>query len=134
MAASGASTYYLPEKTSMGALIAAVIGEEVTYRGLRASPSPHQPKVPMELLRFCYHGLQKDPDERHASAKCMIKALQRILEGRLDVRCAATLQKRALREAARVVDKRPRLTLLVFMGLFAALIWSGIELVRRAIT
>jgi hypothetical protein len=33
-----------------------------------------------------------------------------------------------------VVDKRPRLTLLVFMGLFAALIWSGIELVRRAIT
>ncbi|HZF55668.1 MAG TPA: serine/threonine-protein kinase [Polyangiaceae bacterium] len=126
--------HYLPEKTSMGALIAAVIGEEVTYRGLRASPSPHQPKVPMELLRFCYHGLQKDPDERHASAKCMIKALQRILEGRLDVRCAATLQKRALREAARVVDKRPRLTLLVFMGLFAALIWSGIELVRRAIT
>ncbi|HLM73283.1 MAG TPA: hypothetical protein VK459_11345, partial [Polyangiaceae bacterium] len=92
-----------------------------------------QPKVPAELLHFCHQGLAKDPAERHSSAACMIDLLQRTLEGRLDVLCHVTLMKRALREATRFVDRWPRLSLLAFAGVLAALVFSSVELVRRAI-
>jgi serine/threonine-protein kinase len=126
--------HYLPAKTSVGDLLSAVIEEEVTFYKLRAIKSPHQPKVPAELLHFCTRGLAKDSAKRHASATCMIEALQRTLEGRLDVQCYVTLMKRALREATRFVDRRPRLSLLAIAGVLAALVFSSVELVRRAIT
>jgi serine/threonine-protein kinase len=125
--------HYLPAKTSVGDLLSAVIEEEVTFHKLRAIKSPHQPKVPAELLHFCDRGLAKDPAKRHASAACMIEVLQRTLEGRLDVLCHVTLMKRALREATRFVDRWPRLSLLAFAGVLAALVFSSVELVRRAI-
>jgi hypothetical protein len=64
----------------------------------------------------------------------MIDLLQRTLEGRLDVLCHITLMKRGLREATRFVDRRPRLSMLAFAAILAALIFSSVELVRRAIT
>jgi serine/threonine-protein kinase len=126
--------HYLPPKTSVEAVLAAVKAEEVTRFTLRAIRSPHQPRVPIELLRVCEVGLAKDPAERHASATAMIEELHRILEGRLNVRCVVTLQKRALREAGRMVDRSPRISLLAFMALLGALVFTGIELLRRAIT
>ena len=126
--------HYLPPKTSMKDVLAAVVSEETTRATLRSLRSPHQPKVPIELVHFCVRGLAKDPANRHASAASMIDLLQRVLEGRLDVRCHVTLQKRALREAARAVDRWPTISLLALMGLLAALVFTGIELVRRAVT
>jgi serine/threonine-protein kinase len=126
--------HYLPAKTSVADLLSAVIKEEVSFYQLRARKSPHQPKVPAELLHFCKRGLSKDPAQRHASAACMIEELQRSLEGKLAVQCHVTFMKRSLREATRFVDRWPKLSLLAFAGVLAALVFSGVELVRRAIT
>lgn len=125
------SRHYLAGKKDVDEMIDAVAGEEISRLRFFSSV-PGQPKTPAELLHFIERGLQKDPARRHASAAEMIDELQAILEGRMDVECHVTLQKRLLREAGRFVDRHSLLSLAVLLCVLASLVFAGVQIVRMA--
>jgi serine/threonine-protein kinase len=125
--------HYIDPKPTTDALLAAVTDEEITFAKIMAR-NPHQERAPVELLHFTRHGLEKDPARRHTSASAMIDALQWVLEGRFHVHCHITLAKRVLRETARLLDRRPRATFFALLGVIAAVIFAGVQLVRIVIT
>jgi eukaryotic-like serine/threonine-protein kinase len=125
--------HYIDPKPTVDALLAAVSVEEMTYAKSFAK-TPHQGRPPVELLRFIRHGLEKDPARRHASANAMIDALQWILEGRFHVECHITFAKRALREMGRFLDRRPTTGFVALLGVLAAVIFAGVQLVRIVVT
>jgi serine/threonine-protein kinase len=80
---------------------------------------PHQPRVPAELSWFIQGGLMKDPAQRYASVDVMVEELQRIMSGRIRVRCQRTFLKCYLHMALRFVDEHPRITIVTTSGLMA---------------
>jgi serine/threonine-protein kinase len=127
--------HYLADKQTTEDLLAAVIVHEPSHGELIAAAysHPHQ-RPPAELVHFVQRGMAKDPARRYQSANEMIDMLQRILEGRLDVQCAVTMQKRMLREAVRMVDRAPWISFAVLFGIVGALVFTVVMLVRMAIS
>ncbi|MCA2980649.1 MAG: serine/threonine protein kinase, partial [Myxococcaceae bacterium] len=74
---------------------------------------PGQPAVPAELGWFLLKAMEKDPARRFQTAREMIEALQRIVDGRVQVQCQRTLTKRLLQEAVHRIDAHPMATIVV---------------------
>ncbi len=64
-----------------------------------------------EYSHFLKKGLSLAPEDRWQAADVMIFELHAMLEGRVRVQCAATMNKRMTREMGRFVDKRPRVSI-----------------------
>jgi eukaryotic-like serine/threonine-protein kinase len=125
--------HYLDHEATTEGLLQAVLVEEPELSRLLA-PHPAQRAHPRELVHIAHHGLAKDPAKRHASAARMIELLQDSLSGRIHVQCSTTMTKRMLREAARAVDKRPRLMLWALVGVVGAVLFTIVELVRLVVS
>jgi serine/threonine-protein kinase len=122
--------HYLGERPSVEATMAAIVGEEVSIRGLVGDRHPHQYRVPAELVYTMAKGLQKNPARRFQSAGEMIEELQEVLEGRAAVRCEVTLTKRLLREMGRFVDRHPSLAMVSMLGVLGSVVFTATALLR----
>ncbi|HYO59415.1 serine/threonine-protein kinase [Archangium sp.] len=99
--------HYLDGRESLAEVLE---GVQKTMPGLfMLESNPHQPPVPAELGWFLGKGFSKDPAQRYQSVDEMMKVLQGIMDGRIQVKCQRTLIKRGLHEALRSVDKHPAL-------------------------
>ncbi len=125
--------HYLGDRPSVEATLAAVVGEEISIRRLFREEHPHQPRPPVELAYTIARGLQKDPARRFQTAGEMIEELQDVLVGRGAVRCQVTFTKRALREMARFVDRRPAIAMLAMLAVVASVIFTGATLVHAVL-
>ena len=126
--------HYLADKQTLGDILSGVENHVLTVQGMRSCRHPTQGGNPPEFIHFAVDGLAKDPEQRYPSAARMIELLQENIEGRMHVACSATLSKRFLREAARVVDRHPRLMLLALLGTFLAVIFAAAQLVWMIVT
>ena len=91
---------------------------------------PHQPPVPVELMWFVRHGLEKDPAKRRQSIREMIDLLDRRAEGEICVECPVTLAKATTLKGARFIDKHPAIFMAAatsFMLFFVALVVFAIR-------
>ncbi|AKT43289.1 serine/threonine-protein kinase [Chondromyces crocatus] len=122
--------HYLEGKQTVDQMITSIIAEEITYLKLIAFPPAGAERAPAELVHFISGALVRDPAQRYQTATEMVDALQAIIEGRMNVQCHITLQKRLLREAARFVDRHSFIAMLCLFGVLAAVIFSGIQLMR----
>jgi serine/threonine-protein kinase len=93
--------------------------QAVTPHVQAVTENPHQPRVPAELGWFINQGLKKNPAERYASVDAMVEELQRLMSGRIRIRCERTLIKCLLHMGLRFVDEHPILMILVSTGLMA---------------
>jgi serine/threonine-protein kinase len=125
--------HYLAEKESMSALLHGVIHEELDGMKLVRMKYPGN-MPPAEYIHLVAKGLSKDPDKRFQSAQELIQLLQAILEGRVPVQCPITLTKRSYRTLGRVVDRSPLWGFLMLISLVAAIVFSGVQLVRIALS
>ena len=75
-----------------------------------STPS-HADWVPAELQWFLSRGLQKKPEDRFQSVAQMSESLERLLDGRFEMKCGRTMIKRMLLSMAVGLDRRPRLFL-----------------------
>jgi serine/threonine protein kinase len=124
--------HYLEGKTTVEAMIMAVIRDELSYRKMFELLDPAQPRPPAELMYLAADGMAKDPAKRFQSADEMLGALQRIAEGRMHVHCYVTLMKRFLREAARFVDRHAGLALVVVLLVATLSVLGAVLLARLA--
>ncbi|QRK07760.1 serine/threonine protein kinase [Archangium violaceum] len=97
--------HYLEGRESLAEVLAGV--EKEGPNAFTLGANPHQPPVPAELRWFVHKGLAKDPAQRHQSVDEMMRQLQDVMEGRIEVQCQRTLIKRGFHEALRSVDKHP---------------------------
>ncbi|HEX8699101.1 MAG TPA: serine/threonine-protein kinase [Myxococcaceae bacterium] len=107
--------HYLEGREALDDILQGV--QTVTPPVQELTESPHQPRVPAELGWFIQGGLQKKPAERYPSVDAMMEELQRILSGRIRVRCERTLIKCYLHHALRFVDEHPLLIIFTTTGL-----------------
>ncbi len=89
------------------------------------SQSPHQPGVPAELAWYLLKAMEKDTAKRFQSIPEMIEALQKVVDGRIDVQCQRTFTKRMLQEAIHRVDAHP-MGIIVGSTLVLSLILGGL--------
>ncbi|MDP3499515.1 MAG: serine/threonine-protein kinase [Myxococcales bacterium] len=87
--------------------------------------SPHQPAVPAELGWYLKKGFEKDVNKRFQSISEMIDGLQKVVDGRVDVKCQRTFAKRMFQEAIHRVDAHP-VAIIVGSTLMASLILGGL--------
>ncbi|MDI3290385.1 serine/threonine-protein kinase [Polyangium sp. 15x6] len=125
--------HYLADRRTLGDILSGVMDYEPTVRDMKRSCHHAQDGLPPELVHFAVDGLAKDPAKRYASAGQMIELLRQSLEGRMHVACSGTLAKRFLREAARVVDRHPRLMFWGLVGTFLAVLFTAVTLVRMIV-
>ena len=64
----------------------------------------------------------------------LIDTLHAILEGRGAIQCHITFTKRTFRELGRVVDRAPWVGFFTMLILVAAVVFSGVELLRIALS
>ncbi len=84
------------------------------------------------LSVVCDRGLEKRPEDRHASARALEEALQRCLEGQTPVLCPATLLLRILDTWRRAIVRSPILmTNLTFVGPLILLIGYAVYRLTR---
>jgi serine/threonine-protein kinase len=122
--------HYLGERDSLVDVIRAIQHEEPPSWFTAMTHSTQGPP-PAEFIHFVRKGLKKNPDERYQSVTEMIDLLEAALDGRNEVLCPFTLQKRLTRELARFTDRHPFLSMGAFVGVFVsvgALVWDVIRL------
>ncbi len=126
--------HYLADKESMDALIAGVLGEEMTFMKLLTLgyTSGNTPRG--ELIHILVKGLAKDPSARYQSAAELIAMLHLVLEGRMAVQCHITFTKRTFSEMARLVDRRPLVAFFGLLGLIALVLFAGVQIIRIAVS
>jgi eukaryotic-like serine/threonine-protein kinase len=128
--------HYLHDADSMESLLRRVGGsEDPTFFQLLLGHHPEHGSAPAELVHFVHKGMSKDRALRFQSAGEMIAALERILEGKVQIQCHITFTKRVARELGRFVDARPWIAFFMMLGTVALLIlgiWSGISGVLHA--
>jgi len=121
--------HYLAGKETLEGLLEAIKSEELGFFSLLSMPR----RPPGELVHLLAKGLHKDPARRFQSASELISALQAILEGKVQVQCHMTFTKRAFRELGRLVDRSPWIGFATLLGLVAAVVLAGVEIVRLAL-
>jgi serine/threonine-protein kinase len=124
--------HYLKSKDTMEALLAGVITEE--FGVLKLIGMVEGPMPPAEYMHLAAKGLNKDPAKRFQSADELVGAVHDILEGRMRVQCHVTATKRSFRELGRLVDRKPAVGVMVLLGIVAAILFSGVQLVRIAMS
>ncbi len=115
-------THYLEGREAIPEILKGVQTVTPETQGIRTSA--FQPYVPAELGWYVQKGFAKDPAQRYETAKEMIDELQRIIQGRLRVRCSRTMAKRMLYEAMTVVDRFP-IAIIVGSTLLVSLLLMG---------
>jgi eukaryotic-like serine/threonine-protein kinase len=85
----------------------------------------HQPTVPAELGWYVLKALEKEPAKRFQTVAEMVEALQRVIDGRVEVRCQRTFTKRMLQEAVHRVDNHP-IAVIVASTLVLSIIVMGL--------
>jgi serine/threonine protein kinase len=125
--------HYLADKESMETLLAGISTEEMGFlRILMLGYAPGSlPRA--ELVHIFVKGLSKDPGKRFQSAGELIAALHAMLEGKVRIQCHCTFTKRTFRELGRLTDRAPFVAFFLLLGLFAAVVFAGIHVVRAAI-
>jgi serine/threonine-protein kinase len=125
--------HYLSDKQSLDALLAAVVSEEWTFFKLLGLdyPSGQQPRG--ELVHLFAKGFAKDPARRFQSAEELIAALHAMAEGRVQVQCHITFTKRSFQELGRLTDRAPWIGFATLLGLTAAVVFAGVEVVLAAV-
>jgi serine/threonine-protein kinase len=113
--------HYLEDRTSLPALLQAVVHDEPTFAVLQRT-APGQRALPPELVHLVRKGLHKDPAQRYQSAGELLALLHDIAEGRVPVQCHATMTKRMFREMGRFTDRHPNLAFVAFVGGVAMLL------------
>lgn len=126
-------THYLADAQSIEALLTGIIGKEFSLFPLLAIKYPHNQTPRAELLHILIKGLSKDPEKRFQSAGELVAALRAVLDGQVRVQCQFTLTKRAYRELGRLTDRAPFLGFFVLLGLFLAVVFTGVQLARFAL-
>ncbi len=125
--------HYLGDKPTVEALLAAVVAEEMGFFKLIGMDYPAGQRPPAELVHIMVNGLAKDPARRFQSAAELIAELRAVSEGRVRVQCHITFTKRTFREMGRLVDRRPFVAFFALMGLAAAVVFAGVQLLRMAV-
>jgi eukaryotic-like serine/threonine-protein kinase len=118
--------HYLAGKETLEALLDAIQSEEVGFFQVLSMPR----RPPAELVHLLVKGLHKDPARRFQSAGELIAALQAILEGKVQIQCHMTFTKRTFRELGRLSDRAPWVGFATLIGLIAAVVFAGVEVVR----
>jgi serine/threonine-protein kinase len=125
-------THYLDGKPTVEAMLASIVGEEVTFFKLLGLKYPHGMPT-AELIHVIFKGLSKDPAKRFQSAAELIGLLNGILEGKVAVQCHITFAKRSFRQMGRLVDRAPYIGFATLMGISALVVFALVQLVRMAI-
>lgn len=126
--------HYLADETTVEGLLAAILTKEIEHPADAKSCSAQQ-GMPAELMYVAMKGLAKDPKDRaYATASEFVAELQRVLSGTFSVDCKTTMTKRLLREAARAVDRYPRLAPYTLLGVTVAVVFAVVEVVRLIAT
>jgi serine/threonine-protein kinase len=119
--------HYLGERESLAEVLGAIQNDEL-HLSFATLVHPTQGPVPPELVHIAKKGLRKAPAERYQSVTDMIDLLEAALDGRIQVQCPFTLQKRMTRELTRFTDRRPFLAMATFLttglGTLALVAWA----------
>jgi serine/threonine-protein kinase len=122
--------HYLADKDSLEKLLAGVTSESFDSCWKLMNLKYPGAAPPAEYGHLLAKGLKKNPEERFQSAGEIIALLEQILSGRCPVQCPITLTKRSYRELGRVVDRRPFVGFFMLLGVIAAVVFAGVQLVR----
>jgi serine/threonine-protein kinase len=102
-------------KTTITEVIAATISEDYGLADLFNRGAAVD--VPMDYVWVVVNGLKRDRSDRYASVEAMEAEIQRILDGRIPIRCHVTLGKSAARGVANWIDRHTTLYT-IGLGLF----------------
>jgi serine/threonine-protein kinase len=99
--------------------------EAVRTRSVPAAsfvPSPHQPRVPMDLGWLVHDGTHRDPAKRYPSAQAMLDRVARRAEGDIPIQCHVTFTKQMNNKMMKFFDRNVFLvTGVVGIGVVAAI-------------
>jgi eukaryotic-like serine/threonine-protein kinase len=127
--------HYLADETTTEGLLQAIKTREMAPIEEQRGACPAQIGLPAELMYAAMKGMAKDPEKRaYASASDFVAELQRALAGTFSVSCQVTMTKRFFREAARAVDRHPRLISFSLIGVALAVVFAMVEAVRLVVT
>ncbi len=122
--------HYLADAQSVEKLLVSVVTEDFGFFKLLGMKYPSHTNMPGELVHLIVKGLQKDPAQRFQSAGELIGELHNILQGKVKIQCHITFTKRSIREAGRLVDRRPFVAFFAMLTAFAGLLFAAVMLVR----
>jgi serine/threonine protein kinase len=126
--------HYLGERDSLADVLRA-IQEEAFHVSFAVLSHPTQGPAPAEFVHIAKKGLRKDPGARFQSVTEMIDLLEAALDGRINVQCPFTLQKRMTRELTRFADRHPLLAMATFLstglGTIGILAWAVLVILHR---
>ena len=126
--------HYLADETTVEGLLRAIALKTPEFTD-PATTCAMQNGMPTELMYVSIKGMAKDPEKRaYATAAEFVAELQRVLSGTFAVDCKITMTKRFFREAARAVDRYPRLAFYTLVGVTMAVLFAVVEVVRLAVT
>jgi len=128
--------HYLADETTTEGLLAAILTKEVgSVQEQHACPIQRGHGMPPELMYVALKGMAKDPEKRaYATASAFVAELQRVLSGTFSVDCKTTMTKRFFREAARAVDRYPRVAFYALLSVAVAVLFAIVEAVRLVVT
>jgi serine/threonine-protein kinase len=121
--------HYLPGRTTVAALLAAIVDEPHVMAAFVGSP--HQPPVPAELSWFIEKGLAKDPDARFQSVAEMGAQLERVMAGAFPVQCPVTFIKKAGGNTLRYFDRHPALMIGATLVAVSLVVLGLVDLLAR---
>jgi serine/threonine protein kinase len=124
--------HYLPGRTTVAALLAAIVDEP---HAMAASVgSPHQPPVPAELSWFIEKGLAKDPAARFQSVAAMAEQLERVMAGAFPVQCPVTFVKKAGGNTLRYFDRHPAVMIGATLAAVSLVVLGLVDLIARLVS
>ncbi len=123
--------HYLDSRVATDAVLDGVQRVSPSVFGL--AHDLRQPAVPAELGWFILKAMDKDPARRFQTAREMIEALQRTVDGRVEVQCPRTFTKRVLQEAVHRADDHPVGVLLGTVAVMALLVGGFVSLLLRLV-
>jgi serine/threonine-protein kinase len=115
--------HYLGELSALPEILSAVQTRTPALWPVKGHPT--QPSVPAEFSWYLDRGFQKDPAKRYQTVAEMIEALQRIVDGRVEVHCQRTFTKRVLQEVVHAVDAHP-MAVILGSGAVLAFVLAGL--------
>jgi serine/threonine-protein kinase len=81
--------HYLADRQTLQAALEGVLTQQLTEPSFGASP--HQPRMPPDLIHFVIKGMQKRPEDRFPSVDAMLERLRARAEGDIPIECSRTM-------------------------------------------
>jgi serine/threonine-protein kinase len=116
---------------SMHAMLLAVQERKPPTPADAAFFRPEQPAVPTELRHFLRAGLQQAPADRFADADAVLRRLQDLRAGEIEVQCPVTFAKHLGNRHAKLLDRNPWAGLFAMFGPPALLLIAVVVLLLR---